>query len=336
MTTVLQNGVVDVSNTEAYEKYVENLFTSGKLIKLHIGMWGMSAQLERKDLQVPENVELPDLFKLGRKRLVKDDIYNGFKFIESRARRYLERNSFNFLAADAHFVPLNKVPDVLADLYEYQAQFNAKADDFVQNYEAYKEQTLKEYEKFRSSLLPYYPDVNTLRPRFYFEVSMFQISLPEKVEGVDLQSVLIERNVATEKRAQIEAEMEKHLARQKAEMGQKIYGFVGECVTALRENVYKTSKLIAEKLAKNEPVNSKNLTSLRNLVNQFESLNFFNDSEVGAALNQLNGLITKDHDFKENKAALAALQTSLTTVMDAAQKATDVPQLNGEFFRKFD
>jgi len=332
----IKNNMTEQLNVENVDKYVQKLFTNGKLLQVHVGMWSMGCQLEKKDLDLDVTRHLPELFKLGRKFLINASVRNGFKVLEGRARQYLNRNSFNFLAADAHFVPLAKVPDVLGALYDYKSEFEEKVKDFCDNYEKYKQDTLTENKAYRDCLEPFYPHPDKIKGKFYFDVSMFQIALPENVEQVDLQKVLAEKYVTEEVRASAEVKLRAQMEMQKAEMGQQIYGFVGECVKTLRESVFETSKFVAEKIQKGEPINKSNVTSLKAVIEQFNSLNFFSDTEVAVAVAHLKSIVDKDHDFKDNKDSVNTLQTALQTVMQTTEKASDVGRINGEFFRRLE
>ena len=49
--------------TDTLQGYYDKVFQDGKLINIHIGMWGMSYNLTEEDIKLDN--KLPDTIKLG-------------------------------------------------------------------------------------------------------------------------------------------------------------------------------------------------------------------------------------------------------------------------------
>lgn len=309
---------------------VKKLFVAGRLVQVNVRMWGMAYQLEDKDLKIDK--VLPTIFQLGKKYLIDQSVRSQFKLIESRARSYLHKNSFLFPIAEAHFVPRRNLVKVINELMKFRDEYQLKVGHFIQNYERYKEENLAANPEYRDCLEPYYPDVATLREKFSFEISQFEISLPEKMKEVDLAQMAAEQEVSEEVRGRIERHMEEERDRAKNRMS----GFVDECVSTLRTKVYEASLHVATKIANREVVTKTNLDTLNELADTFGGLNFFNDTEVAAQVARMKGLVSANHDFKTDREALTQLQGVLTSVCEKTKEVTDVNKLTGEFFRNID
>jgi hypothetical protein len=122
--------------SETLQKYYDKVFEDGKLVSVHIGMWGMAANLDEEDIKL--TTKLPETHRLGKKMLVKLEVYNRFKTMEQKIRKCLEKHSFDFPLARAHFVPKTKYIEVYSKLNELRDEYIQMADEFVEKYEDYK------------------------------------------------------------------------------------------------------------------------------------------------------------------------------------------------------
>ena len=120
--------------SDTLQKYYDKVFQDGKLVNVHIGMWGMSAGLMEEDILLDN--KLPENIDLGKKMLIQKAVYKKFKNLESRIRRYLYDNSFEFpLLSQAHFVPKSRYLEVYDGLSKLKADYMAAADEFILNYD---------------------------------------------------------------------------------------------------------------------------------------------------------------------------------------------------------
>lgn len=312
------------------ESQFNKVFESGKLVQVHVSVWGMAAQLQREDLKIDET--LPGIFQLGKKYLISAAVRNSFKQIESRARNYLKANSFKFPVADAHFVPQKRILAVLDELNKFKQEFEKKVVEFLDKYDQYKAETLKENEAYKSSLESCYPNIDDIKLKFGFNVSLFEIAFPKNMTKIDLQDIIAEREAKAEALERLTQQMEE----QKTAVANKMNSFVGECVQSLRNTVAETSQRIADKIATKEVITKTNLTSLSEMLDTFHALNFFDDAAVEQELKKVKALVSSDTDFKENREAIEELNKTLGAVLDATKNISDVDKLTGDFFRNIE
>jgi hypothetical protein len=172
--------------------------------------------------------------------------------------------------------------------------------------------------------------------RYYgFDVQLFQIALPGRME-TDLVSLVEQRDVIA--------------ARQKAaqEAGQKIRrdveSFVADCVASLREQTAKLCDDMLHSIANCETgVHQKTLNRLVRFIDQFKQMNFVNDTQMEEQLeNVRKELLSKTaEEYRDNKRARGHLIAGLTNLANhasslARQDATELVQRFGQVgVRKF-
>jgi hypothetical protein len=177
--------------TDTLQKYYDKVFQDGKLVNIHIGMWGMSYNLTEEDIKLDK--QLPETIKLGKKMLIKPAVYNKFKSFEQRVRKYLYVNSFDFpLVSQAHFVPKAKYLDVYKKLNEMRDEYLLMVNEFVEKYEDYKKEVIEYYQEHKDTvsvedLESYYPSLANIKNKFYFDIVSFEIALPAEFAQLNLQ-----------------------------------------------------------------------------------------------------------------------------------------------------
>jgi hypothetical protein len=324
--------------TDTLQKYYDKVFQDGKLVNIHIGMWGMSYNLTEEDIKLEK--QLPETIKLGKKMLIKPAVYNKFKNFEQKVRKYLYANSFDFpLVSQAHFVPKTKYMDVYKQLNKMREEFDLMADEFIEKYEAYKAETIEFYQQHSDTvkvedLEKYYPSLAHIKDKFYFDIVSFEIALPAQFTETNLQDEIQREQIGNEAkqkalenyRAEYNRQIDTHMS--------KIGDFVGEVTATLRANIVEHCSVALNKISKKEIVSDSNIRTLMKHIKEFRDMNFVDDKAVETELAKVEKLLTGDHDFSKNKDALALLQQHLTGVVNEAKSLSDVANVSGEYFRK--
>jgi hypothetical protein len=255
-----------------------------------------------------------------------------FDTIESRARGVLKlkQMAIPFPIGAAHFIPTSKVSAVLGKLNEYRDQFFKEVDGFVEQYTEIMEGYLNENEAHRSKLEKYYPAAGTLRNKFRFNIGMFTIAFPSKMDELSVQTLqaqqVAEREILDKQRSDLEAAYNENF--------QTLNTFLTDAVSHVRGNIIEAFSNVAEKLRTGKVISSRNLSSLSQVVESFNEVNFLNDSAVAEQLKAVQQLIFTGQDFKNDAEAKDALQVAIGQVLDAAQNVSDVDSITGEYVRR--
>lgn len=319
--------VEDVPATQVVQSYYDKLFQDGFLVNLHIRIWGMGVSLNEEDLDIEE--KLPKIIKLGKKMLIKPEVLNKFKNLEGKARRYLYKSSFPFPIADAHFVPKKKLGDVILELDKYKTDFYRLAEEFFHHYEEHKQEVLDSYPEYREVLTPLYPPVDELRGKFSFNKSIFEIAMPQDLTEIDIRELMDRERATTEVKEQIEGEMRAQYEQSMRQLEQ----FGAEAASALRAQVMDVCETLIGKISKKELISKSNLNSVKDMIKDFQDLNFMDDKAVSSELQKLQTILEHGHNFKTDEAALQTLNIALTSVVTEAKNLADVRYLGGEYFR---
>ncbi len=313
--------------TDSVRAYYDKLFQDGFLVSVHVSKWGMSTNLSKEDIEY--NKKIPEIFRLGKKMLINPKHLNDFMKIESRARRYLDSNSYDFPAGDAHFVPKKKVVEVLTKLEDIRLEFNKLKDSFIEKYEEYKEEVLKDYPLQADSLRPCYPHKDLVGGKFSFSVSMYEIHMPKELSTVDIQT-LIDRDQAKEEvKKKLEVQLENHYK----ESLVKLESFTEESAKLLRGQMVTMCHSVIDKIKKGEVVSKANIKSIREEIGNFRSLNFLDDKVVEQQINNLEKVVSGNVNYKTDKEALEELNTALVGVLEKANNLNDLDTLTGTYFR---
>jgi len=321
----------NIVEASALQQHYNKIFQDGFLINIHISIWGMGAQLSESDLKVKmkEDKTLPRIFKLGKKMLIDPIHLNEFKSLESRARRFLYNNSFDFHVSDAHFVPRRKLADVLLKINEFKTEFSTLVDKFVTNYPAYKDKILAEFIDEVDILKPFYPTAEKVRDKFGFTFSMYQMSIPQELSELKIEDAIELEGAHEEVKTQLRAQLqEQHNASLR-----QIERFTEDAAKSLRIQMVETCTGLVEKIKNKEVVSKANLNTIREEIENFRGLNFLDDKIVAAEIDKLEALINGRHDFKTDQEAITNLNNALSQVLDKAESVSDLPSLSGRYFR---
>ena len=325
-----RNNVDSVNISDALRERYNKLFQDGYLVNIHVSVWGMSANLSEDDLKIQK---VSKFIKLGKKMLIDPEQLNVFKNIESKGRRYLYKNSYDFPIADAHFVPKKRLSAVFDHLDEIRGEFYAQKRDFLANYETYKEAVLEheEYKDIKEVLRSLYPTVADLEHKFAFSTSVFELTMPRALEETNIQD-LISRDQAE---VEVKKKLEAQLADQHRRSLQQIDRFAEDAVQSLRGQLFSACEAITQKIKSGEIVSKSNISSIKAEIANFHALNFLDDTAVSSEIERLEKLLDGAHNFKTDKNAVATLDQALKCVMDKTDKFSDVSTIRGKYFRKF-
>ncbi len=328
--------------TKTLQKYYDQVFQDGKLVNLHIGMWSMSYSLKEDDLKL--NDRLPDLIKLGKKMLIKPSVYNCFASLQQRARNYLYANAFSFpLVPQAHFVPKTKYLEVNQQLNAFRDEFVEMKDEFIKNYEAYKQDAVEHYQQFSEqlnldaeSILSLYPSADQVAEKFSFEIVSFEIKLPTEFAAVDIHTEVARELAADEAKKETTTAYKAEYSRQLQTHMNKINSFVAEVIDTLRTKVVEHCTLVLNKIKKKDVVTDSSIKTLMSHIAEFRGLNFIDDKAIEAELSKVEKLLVGGSDFSKDKNAVKELQACLAGVIDEAKNISDVANISGEYFRRLE
>jgi len=320
------------------QEHYNKVFQDGKLINLHIGMWGMSYNLTEEDIKLDK--QLPQEIKLGKKMLIKLAVYNKFKNHEQKARKYLYENSFAFpLAAQAHFVPKTKFLEVYKKLEEYRLEYTAMVNEFVLKYEDYKREVIEHYNEHKDTvnvvnLSSFYPPLDKIGKKFCFDIVSYEIALPTEFNELNLQDEIRREEDHTAAKQQAVSQYKQEYSKQLEVHSSKLSQFMDEVTQTVRGKIAEHFSVVLTKITKNELVSESSVRKIYKQIEEFRAANFADDKAVEAELSKLEKLLDGKHDFEGNKDAVALLKTHLDNVVKAAEDTSDVANVAGEYFRK--
>lgn len=319
------------------QQYYDKVFSDGKLVNVHIGMWGMSHNLVEEDIEL--NNKLPETIKLGKKMLIKPAVYNKFKSMEQKIRNYLYTNSFSFpLVSQAHFVPKTKYLEVYNKLTEYKQEYMQMAQEFFDKYEEYKTEAISYYKEFKTTenidLESFYPSLELIKKKFYIDIASFEISLPTSFAEINLHTEVARQEAADEARQEALQGYSKEYQNQMDLHMQKINDFTQEVISTLRANVIEHCNVALKKISKKDVVSDSNIRILLGHIQDFRKMNFLEDKSIEQELQKVESLLNSDRDFTKDKDAISLLQQHLTTTVQEATNLSDLDTTTGRYFRK--
>jgi hypothetical protein len=310
----------------------KKLFQDGKLVQVHVSKWGMCYQLSEKDIKLAPGETLPEFFRLGKKMLIEDETRNEFARLEHRARNFLKDNSFKFPIADAHFVTRKKIVPVLEQLQKFKEQYDTLTTNFIRDYEQHKTVMLEKYPDHKELIEPYYPPVAILQTKFGFSVSVFEVAFPRKIQQLSMADIHAQNESVEELKKKYESQMDSQYQSALGEMDK----FIKEAVAALRGQVVEVFDTIAKKITNDEVITSKNIKSIKKIIEDFDALDFFEDTTVKAKLDAVKALVDSDLNFSDNHKAIKRLEVALNDVLTSTKDMSDLDTLTGNYFRKID
>jgi Protein of unknown function (DUF3150) len=329
MEQLIEQYVDFTQRSEVLKQYYTKLFTDGVLLDLLIRKWGMSATLDEEDLDIKK---VPDIFRLGKKLLIKPAIFNQFSQIEQRARTYLKKCSRPFPISQNYFVPLESLPEVEIKLNSFKEEYEELTTNFLENYEFYKEEVLTDFSDYRDILKPCYPALAEIRNKFEFSYTQFRIDMPTAFEKVDIHVKLAEEKQVQDLMVQHQIKFQEQVEKQI----NLIINFAESSVLDLRKGINRACALIVTKIKNGDIVSSTNKKTLLNEIYNFKKLNVFEDKMMENQLDKLESLLLEDRNFKDDTDSRKILNDYLNDVMDIAINTSDVSSITGEYLRSIE
>lgn len=306
------------------DQLMQALTRAGVLMDVSVRYWRAAKKLRPEDLGLDPDVLKHHLLSLGHKKLIKVDYLHAFSLIESRAHSLVLSRTFPFLNGVARFMPNRLLGTTLNRLNKMSEEFNAERDKFLANHQQIREEALAGWSKLAAVLTPdpdrlirtieaAFPSVGQVRSKFAFNISIFHLKLPEKLDAVATeageQAAIIEaRNAAADQAAR--------------EIHSKAHDFVAECVQSLRSQAAELCDEMLESMKNGKTgVHQKTLNRLIRFVDEFKGLNFVGDTQFERMLDDVKTQFltqTAEHYRGDDRAA-ASLQDGLLALSNHAR-----------------
>jgi hypothetical protein len=295
-----------------------NGFEEMVAIQLAVRSWPGQAKLSAEDLGLKDG-EVPEIFYLGNKKLYPQEWRQLFSQLSSRARNYLNDNSYPFVVEYVRAIPKRNLARVVERLEELKAEYLARAEEFMAHYEAIQEKWREKYPDIWPRLQPHYPTKNQLKRKFDFFWSVFDIKGAEIKEGSAPEV--------------IEA-----YERAKEELQARYEEMVEEAVIYLRKKVLEVVTNLSSRLKEGRIVRNDTLESVRRVEDWFKDLNIFGDRKVEEALTGLRSALngTDYEALKDNETMKQQLAGLADQVAAVAGKLDDVSVISGNYKRLID
>jgi hypothetical protein len=331
-----------------------NIFRDGLLLDVNVSFWSGAKILTAEDLGLKEE-NVASAYKLGRKMLIPIEVIREFRSIESRARRIVETNSFQFPIGNARFVPKKKFEKVFDSLKKCKQEYLELTESLVQNYDKYRSEMLpiyqaaaeiafvqqepagvqefslegKEQQKeefvraFMGRIQSYYPSVETLRAKFALQWDVYEIALPKMRKGDEDQIIDdITKNGIYEQEYRAQAQ-------------KKIGTFVEDVIKTLRQETLDICTRVATNIKEGKVIKGHTLNSLRDFIEKFKELNFIGDTAIELQLEKLKTEFLDAHTPEEIAGDLQEeLSRRIGDIAEVATNMTDVNAITGEYTRK--
>ena len=335
---------------------VQGIYRDGILLDLGISFWSCSKMLINDDFGMDKS-KISVNYKLGKKLLIPEEIIREFRLIESRARRLVEENSFQFPIGNARFIPKKKFAKILDQLKIYQAEYNALTEKLIENYDKYRSEMIPIYrqaaevaflnqaptgiqefsieahelektryvEEFLNRIASYYPPAESLRSRFSLTWDVYEIALPRmrKGDAEDMVDHENKRQIADE-----EYRVQTHA---------KIGAFIDDVVKTLRSETVELCNRVVSNITEGKVVKGRTLNSIRDFIDKFSELNFVGDVRIEEELAGLRKEFLDTHtpeQITEEMDLQDELKRRLNTLAEAATNMTDINTVTGEYRRK--
>lgn len=330
------------------------LMREGVIVGLHIKRWRASVKLAYSDLGLPDadaDAPLSDLIELGEKRLLPRRIMDALNSVESNARKCLDR--FAYKTFWGYFLPASAYAEWKAQNEAYRQKYIAIRDEIVASYDQILAELTTEYTKaakaayhnlklldpaaakghaeqdeqgfvsaFVARITALIPTAEAISQSFDYSVILSYVPLPSLLaaDTAERERITTHRRAESEREARMR-ELEREVSREaEAQKKELVGGFLKDLVGQLRALAYEATTDVLTAMEKNEKLVGKSAAQLRNLVAQVESLNFFGDVEMDAAIKRVQAVLDtkpKERDMSELRRELQAIGTlTRATLLD--------------------
>jgi hypothetical protein len=320
------------------------LTREGVLLSVSVRYWRGCKKLKPEDIGLKGDDLSDRLISLGHKRLLPKETTATLALVESRAHALVEGNTFPFLNGLAHFLPNARLEEVTTRLGELEQEFWKAKQEFLERYAAHRQSAALEWRGLAEKLVSdpervvamieaSFPSVQKMDRFFGFDLQLFQIAVPERL-GLDLVSLEDQQQVLNARQEAAQAASRK--------IQTDVNAFVGDCIATLREQTATLCQEMLHSIQSGESgVHQKTLNRLIRFIDQFKQMNFANDTEMEAQLEQVRKelLSRTAQEYRDSAVARTRLVHGLNQLADhanvlARSDATALVQRFGELGRR--
>ena len=309
----------------AQTQMLDLLTREGVLLSVSVRYWRAAKKLQAQDLGLDPDDVTDRLISLGHKRLMPKDALAGFALIESRAHALVDSATFPFMNGLARFLPNRKLAEVTRRLGELEAEFREVRTAFAGKYAGLREEALNEWreqarrlsndpDKVVASVSAAFPAVDRLDRHFGFNMSLFQIRLPEALDA---------ELVSAGDRQELMRAREQAAQEARRRIGEGVESFVGDCVTSLRQQTATLCEEMLESMRTGKTgVHQRTLNRLTEFIDNFRSLNFANDAELDRRLTEVRQrfLNTTAETYRDDASARLRMTEGIRNLANAARE----------------
>lgn len=309
---------MNIQTRQSKEK--ESVFISGVLIDIDIYWWKGWTHLTANDIDKEES-DIPDIIKLGSKRMLDNAVFKELQVIDSRSRVLIDKYSYPFMISTVRFVPYTVLPELLEELTQLQKAFNAFVENFIFTYDLNKQNFLAKYPQYEDKLKDRYPTAWELRSRFLYTWQLFEMQIPQdiKAEMIDENQVAALQDAWSDSRNKVE---------------ERLNSWVETVAKLMRKEIVTICKNMKDSLDEGKIVRASTLERARDTVKRLRSMNFIEDEGIEEVLNSLESQIPQDWD-REVPEIMNAFSGTLKSTMDEMGTLSDVNTETGKYRRRF-
>lgn len=298
----------------------ESIFIDGVLFDLDLHWWKGWAQLNADDIDKEES-DIPDIFKLGRKRILKHSAFNDFAKIESRARVTVEKLSYPFMISTIKFVPYSVLPEMVKELEDLKIAFYKALEVFKFYYEDNKTAFLNQYIQFRDKLKNKYPTSQEFKYLYQFNWKFFEMAIPDGIRAELVDSVKLDKVKSAWKESQNEINIQ-------------LDSWIDRVGSLMRKEILNTCISMKESLDNGKIIRESTLGRARETIKRLRTMNFIEDSQVSLLLTDLESSLPSNFN-REVPEAMIGFKGTLESIISEAKDLSDVSEFTKEYKRKF-
>jgi len=285
-----------------------DLFLSGSVVDLDIGLWSGRTQIQAKDFGIADSKEVQKALSLGSHRLFPKESFDEIMDIVRDAKRTVEWHSLPFpFVRGARYVPSDKLPALTAKLKKIREGFDGAVAIFVANYEATKTIQIPVLEKALQDaahtpeaaqaalqrLQTEYPAPEAAKEKFRLSWAVYAISAPKDAAAAE--------GVAAETEA----------------VRSIVKSMVMELRTEFSEKVGKIAKVVA----RGGVIPEKMIESAVEVMARVESMNVMGDEVLRQQVGVLRRILTAAEGNSRKTVGIS--ETSLNDIEKAIEQSAD-------------
>lgn len=279
---------------------LENINDRGVCVALYVSYPKYRNQLSLDLFQMNAGTEGRNVLHGPGLNLMADEL-KAVSSAESRGRATLNGKTLNMeLQIGLHFCPVAGLADLLAGIDAAKADFEAAAQEFIDNFEQHVENARNRWkaivdkqaslpEERRAEFLQYgYDQLPSRPPRMAdFVMSMLSVELTApglpSLADVDAAEAVAAGQAAERVRAETVSRLN-HVAD----------GFIGSCRKELQERLAKFFCEMRDLVSEGKPINRRTMGRISGFIASIRRLNFFQDAEIEKMLGRFQAVCFPD------------------------------------------